>query len=234
MDDSSNGSPRPPIKLAVFDLAGTTVFDEGGFVVDQLQKALNEAGFQPDREEIVGTMGIPKPIAVAQLAVGADAAQRASIHERFRELMIEFYKTSDRVREIEGVSSLFRELRGKGIKVAVDTGFDRETTEMVLSRMPWDGLVDASITSDEVEHGRPAPDMVFALMERLEVGAREEVAKIGDTPSDLGEGAAAGCGMVIGVGYGSHSLDQLRDFDHTHLVATVQELGELLTGGASR
>jgi len=51
---------------------------------------------------------------------------------------------------------------------------------------------------------------------------------VGDTPSDLEEGTAAGCGLVIGVTAGSHTAEQLKPFVHTHLIHTVAELPSLL------
>jgi len=36
------------------------------------------------------------------------------------------------------------------------------------------------------------------------------VAKIGDTPSDLMQGLSAGCGLVVGVTYGTHTREQLQ------------------------
>ena len=65
-----------------------------------------------------------------------------------------------------------------------------------------------------------------------QVGVKEvaEVAKIGDTPSDLGEGTSAGAKYVVGVTYGSHRRDQLEDLPHTHLVDTVAELYPILVG----
>lgn len=216
------------IKLAIFDLAGTTVLDEGGIVVNQLDQAFREAGYEIDREEINATMGTPKRLAIADLT-GAEPDEVDEIHERFRELMIAFYRESPDVSEIPGITNLFETLKREGILIAIDTGFDRETTDAVLSRMPWTHLIDGSIASDEVQNGRPHADLVEALMERLDVADSQDVAKIGDTPSDLGEGMAAHCGMVIGVTYGSHSRDQLERHFHTNIVDSVEELKELLT-----
>ena len=54
------------------------------------------------------------------------------------------------------------------------------------------------------------------------------VAKIGDTPSDLGEGNAAGCGLVIGVTNGTHTREQMAAHPHTHLIASLAELPALV------
>jgi phosphoglycolate phosphatase-like HAD superfamily hydrolase len=54
------------------------------------------------------------------------------------------------------------------------------------------------------------------------------VAKVGDTPADLAEGRAAGCGLVVGVTEGSHRPEELEPFPHTHLIPSVAALPSLL------
>lgn len=213
------------IALAVFDLAGTTVYDDQA-VVGCLVDALGTAGLTVSPEAANALMGIPKPLAVRQLAPGIDDALADSVHEDFRGRMIAHYTSSPEVREIEGTSEAFARLRAAGIRVAVDTGFDRATVDVLLPRMGW--AIDGSITSDEVERGRPYPDMVWALMARFGIRDSALVAKIGDTPSDLGEGTAAGCGFVIGVTEGTHTFAQLEGHPHTHLVGSVRDVPGLL------
>ena len=84
------------------------------------------------------------------------------------------------------------------------------------------------MTSDEVPRGRPFPDLVFRVMELTGVSDVKRVAKVGDTPSDLGEGTAAGCGWVIGVTEGTHTRAQLEGHPHTHLLGSIRELPALL------
>lgn len=213
------------IKLAVFDLAGTTVYDDQA-VVGCLVDALAAAGFTAAPEDANALMGIPKPLAVRQLAPGIDEVKADAVHEDFRRRMIAHYAEAPDIREIEGTSEAFARLRAAEIKVAIDTGFDRPTVDVLLPRMGW--TIDGSITSDEVANGRPYPDMVLALMAQFEIEDPSQVAKIGDTPSDLGEGTAAGCGFVIGVTEGTHAEAQLRQHPHTHLVRSVRDVPDLL------
>lgn len=217
--------------LAVFDLAGTTVKDDQA-VATCFHAALAAFNRSASQEDVNARMGIPKPQAIAELAPDADAEEAAAIHRDFRRRMVEFYATSDAVGEVPGAGEVFRKLKAAGIKIAVDTGFDREIVNVLLPRMGWGDLVDDSITSDEVENGRPAPDMIFALMARLGVTDPQRVAKIGDTPSDLGQGTSAGCRFVIGVTNGTHSAEQLRPYPHTHLVGSVIEVPDLLLADA--
>ena len=217
----------PPLRLTVFDLAGTTVYDDS-VVTQALLDALAAAGHAIEFDAINGRMGIPKPVAIREVVPTADEMEVDAIHQDFRRRIISHYQTHPDVREIPGAVALFRALRERGVKVGLDTGFDRETTDTIFDRLGWAGEFDASATSDEVERGRPAPDLIYRLMELTAVDAVRQVAKIGDTPSDLGEGTAAGCGWVVGVTYGTHTEAQLSNYPHTHLVATVADLQSLL------
>jgi phosphonatase-like hydrolase len=154
----------------------------------------------------------------------------STIHDDFVRRMIRFYQTDPSVHEIPGAVETFRRLRAAGIKVALDTGFTRDIVDVVLARLGWnDGkLVDTMVTSDEVERGRPHADMIAKAMRELGITDPKRVAKVGDTPADLQEGAAAGCGMIIGVTEGTHTADQLKPHPHTHLIASVADLPALL------
>jgi phosphonatase-like hydrolase len=221
------------IDLVVFDMAGTTINDDDG-VNRCVRAALAQVGVAPTRDAVNLVMGIPKPVAIERLLERYDRPDLVprvdAIHADFVRRMIAFYETDPSVVEIAGAGDVFRRLRAAGIKVALDTGFSREIVDVVLKRLGWSagGLVDTTVTSDEVERGRPHPDLVFKAMRDLGVGDAKRVAKVGDTPSDLQEGSAAGCGLVIGVTGGSHTAEQLEAFPHTHLIASVAELPALL------
>ncbi len=221
------------IELVVFDMAGTTVNDEDG-VNRAVREALAAAGITASRDAVNAVMGIPKPIALRRLI---DASSRpeladrlAAIHDDFVARMKRFYQTDPSVHEIAGAGDVFRRLRSAGIKVALDTGFSRDIVDVVLGQLGWlDGrAVDATVTSDEVERGRPHPDMIYRAMRELGIVDASRVAKVGDTPADLEEGTRAGCGLVIGVTGGSHTEEQLRPFAHTHLVASINDVPAIL------
>lgn len=218
-------------QLVVFDLAGTTVKDN--FDVPRvLQQALVElGGVNTSLQQATDLMGIPKPVAIKKLLVDGGLTSFTDefveeIHRYFVENMIDFYRYDVSVGEKEGVSETFAALKKEGIKVAIDTGFDREITDELLKRMGWikKGLLDASITSDEVENGRPAPDMIFEAMKRTGVTDVKNVVKVGDTASDMQEGTNAGCGFVIGITTGAYTSEQLIKEPHTHLARNVDEV----------
>jgi phosphonatase-like hydrolase len=220
------------LELVIFDLAGTTVFDDRD-VHKALQKALRDNEVDVTLEEANEVMGIPKPVAIEKLLLLKHLGKKViteewidQIHQRFKIYMIDFYQNDASVREKEGVSELFSFLREHGIQVGVDTGFDRSITQPLLDRLGWErnDLIDLSITSDEVPRGRPFPDMIFKSMALTGVNNPEFVAKVGDTVSDLEEGTSAGCGWVIGVTDGAFSREQLMKGRATHLIDDVREV----------
>ena len=222
------------IELAVFDMAGTTVNDQDS-VNRCIRNALEAAGLVVTASEVNAVMGIPKPEALAILIErsgrGGDLLGRLdAIHRDFVARSIDFYRCDPSVHEVPGAVAVFQRLKQGGIRVALDTGFDRAITRVILDRLGWSagGVIDASVCSDEVPRGRPYPDMIHRLIEWLGVTDARRVAKIGDTPADLEEGHNAGCGLVVGVTKGTHTRQQLAAHPHTHLIDTIAEFPGLL------
>jgi phosphonatase-like hydrolase len=224
-----------PIRLVVFDLAGTTL-DDRGAVNDCMRGALADAGVEVDPAAVDAVMGLPKPEAIRLLVEGAGKADAlrghlGPIHDDFVARMLRHYREDPEIREVPGASEVFRRLKALGIAVAINTGFSRSITNAILDRMGWerDGLIDSHVSSDEVAWGRPHPDMIRRLMSDVHVTEHAEVAKVGDAPADLHEGANAGCGLVVGVTWGSHRREELAGHPHTHLIDAIEDLLTIVT-----
>jgi phosphonatase-like hydrolase len=216
------------IRLAVFDVAGTTVLD-GDAVFDCLAGALDPL-MPVERSAVMDVMGLPKPLAIRGLLLesGRFAGESLEtavniVHDEFRAAMIDRYRHGVIV-PADGVERVFATLQASHIQVALDTGFSRDILDVVLERLGWStGIVNYSVASDEVARGRPHPDLIVRAMELAGVRHAGEVIKIGDTPSDMEEGLAAGCARVVGVTYGTHTREQLA----RHGVEVIDALDEL-------
>ena len=224
------------VDLVVFDIAGTTVHD-GDAVHRCLASAVAIVGATPSRAAINRVMGMSKPLAIASLLLGhrgvpPPPGDVQRVYAEFESNMIEHYRTSPDVRETDGAADVFGWLRRHGVVIALDTGFGRAITDVIVERLGWArDLVDFTVSSDEVLRGRPHPDMVYRVMELAGVSDPARVAKVGDTPADLLEGTAAGCRFVIGVTAGSHTREELAAHPHTHLITTLRELPAILDVG---
>jgi phosphonatase-like hydrolase len=225
------------IELVVFDVAGTTVRDDDA-VHDCLREALANAGVRVTRSDVNRVMGIAKPVAINKLLERHARSRKWStshvhdIHATFLQLMIEHYQHSPNVQPMPNAEVTLSKLRAAGVRVALDTGFSRNILDMILLRLGWtDGrLLDATVASDEVERGRPYPDLIVKAMQLTGVTNSAAVAKVGDTPADLDEGAGARCGLVVGVTNGSHTLDELKRHPHTHLISHLGLLPKVVLG----
>lgn len=217
------------IQLAVFDIAGTTIEDNNN-VADAFQKAFAMNDIQVEKNVVGPLMGYHKPQAIQmvleQSGHSFDAGFIEDIHDDFESEMTEFYAHSPLVRAMDGAEDIFRWLKGKGVRVALNTGFSAAVADVIVSRFGWEdkGLVDEFIGSDEVEKGRPFPYMIKELMRRCKITDPLQVAKIGDTPVDVEEGLMAGCGMVIAVTTGAGSNEELVRMNPTHIIHNLSQL----------
>jgi len=224
------------IKLVVFDMAGTTVEDKDN-VHEALIKGFELNNYKIDREDANSVMGYPKPVAIRTLLEQKFKTKEntgeltAKIHNTFVNEMISFYKTDPSVKSKKNAEETFKRLREKGIKVGIDTGFSRDIADTIFERLKWkeNNLVDYTVTSDEVNNGRPFPDMIYKAMKDLNIKTADEVAKVGDTVSDLMEGNSANCRYVIGITTGAYTREALEPEKHTHLVNDLLEVVDIVT-----
>jgi phosphonatase-like hydrolase len=211
-------------KLVIFDMAGTTVQDQGE-VPAAFTAALSQQGIAVSAEQLNAVRGASKRQAVLNLMPeGPDRQTRAErAYAAFKfDLARRF---SESVQAVSGAEQVFTWLRQQNVKVALNTGFDREITDLLLSALKWtNSVIDAVACGDEVQRGRPAPHLIFRCMELTETLSVHEVAVLGDTVLDLQAGYNAGARWNIGVLSGAHSREKLEREPHTHLLASVAEL----------
>lgn len=218
------------VQLVVFDLCGTTVRDDEA-VSRHLRATLIAAGVEVTREEVSAVMGIPREVALRELLhlrrgriPPVDLI--TTLHEDFVERMTRYYGTAPNVGEMPGAAWIFRELRRRGVRVALETGFCRRVMDVILRRLNWvEGVeVDATVASDEVRRGRPYPDSIYEAMRRTGVTQAQRVAKVGDTPADVQAGVTAGCGWVLGVTSEYLPSDEPSAPPGTRLIESLAEL----------
>ena len=225
--------PVNKIKLAVFDLAGTTAQD-GGLVVEAFQSAMESMGTDRQSAEmskmtdyVIATMGERKIDVFMHLCDG-DSAKANIAHDRFVESYIGLVNAG-KLEEFEGVTQLFDRLRENGIAVAITTGFPRDILDRIIESLKWAPHIDFSVAASEVAAGRPAPDMIFRSIDlynkrfNTSISAKD-VAVIGDTESDMKSGVAAGAAIVAGVDTGTHAPNRLFNAGATHVLHGAVEL----------
>lgn len=221
-----------PITLAVLDMAGTTVADDG--LVLRAFAAAAEAGGLPAegpeadaaRQYVLDTMGQSKIVVFRAIFGDEDRAQAANAaFETTYDSLID----QGLAEPIPGAEKAITTLREAGIKVALTTGFSRSTQNKLLVALGWKTLADLTLSPAEAGRGRPYPDLILTALLKLSIDDVHQIAVLGDTSNDVLSGIRSGASVVAGTLTGAHDEQQLRDAGATHIVPSVTEFAELLT-----
>lgn len=217
--------------IAVLDMAGTTVADDG-LVEKAFSQAIAHLGVQAgdDRYEsmldyVRTTMGESK-IAVFRALLGEEArAQQANaaFEHAYSDLI------DDGLCEaLPGAEEAIDRLRSGGIKVALTTGFSRATLSRILRALNWEQVADLTLCPADAGRGRPFPDLALSALLALEGTEVRALVTAGDTAYDMRMGRAAGAGLVAGVLTGAHESDQLLQAGADQVLASIAMLPTLI------
>lgn len=219
------------LSLIVFDMAGTTV-NEDNVVYKTLRDAVNEQGHDFTLETVLSIGGgqeksqaIKDLLRTTHLEKAVLEKQADQAYQYFLRALKEAYRNLA-VTAYEGVEPLFAFLREHGVKIVLNTGYNRLTAESLIAKLNWrEGReFDLLVTADDVSRSRPAPDMIVFAMKKLGVSDPRQVAKVGDTAIDIEEGKNAGCGLTVGVTTGAQTADQIRTADPDLIVDSLLEI----------
>jgi phosphonoacetaldehyde hydrolase len=197
------------IRLVIFDWAGTTV-DHGSLApLLPFVRAFAALGVEITSAEARAPMGLSKKdhirailelprIALRWRARHGRQATEADVEELYRRFaLLQLEVINEFGTLVPELLACVDTLRRKGIAIGATTGYFRAAAERVYSCAASRGYrPDCCVCTEDVPAGRPAPWMVFRIMEKLSVFPPSAVVKVGDTVPDIGEGLAAGAWSV--------------------------------------
>ena len=207
-------------KAAVFDLDGT-ILD----TLEDLFRATNHALAEEKlplrtKEEVrrfVGN-GIGKLIERACPAE-VTAARRERVHAAFTRYYSEH--CADTTAPYEGIPELLARLREEGIRTGVVSNKADYAVQSLIGEY-FPGLFSSVTGEREGIARKPAPDLLFETLRKLDVTA-EEAVYIGDSEVDLE--AAANAGMdCIACSWGFKGENFLREHGAKVIVETPEEI----------
>jgi phosphonoacetaldehyde hydrolase len=197
------------IRLVIFDWAGTTIDPGSRAPLVPFVRAFAACGVEITQEEARGPMGLQKKDhirALLQLPTiarrwrerhGNDASERDIdyLYRIFQPLQLEVLHEFARL--APGLIDCIGQLRQRGIAIGASTGYFRAAAERVYQAAASQGYrPNFCVCAEDVPEGRPAPWMIFRIMEALRCFPPASVVKVGDTVPDIGEGLAAGAWSV--------------------------------------
>lgn len=221
----------PDIRLVIFDIAGTLIEDHDE-VTDSFLLALRNQGIAASEAEIKEWKGSSKREVIGHFVSRQFGSCRIGplieqTYSNFRFLIEKSY-ASGGVVPIAGAAEILAWLREREIKIATTTGFYRELRDTILRAAGWEHTFDANVCSDDVSHGRPAPDMIRHAMQITGITDSAFVMNLGDTPLDLQSAAKANIKTSIGVLTGKHTAERLQREPHSYLLQSVADLPTLI------
>jgi len=222
------------IQCVVFDMAGTTV-NEDNIVYKTLQAALNHFNVPVDLNHVLlYGAGKEKFQAIKDIISNSpytldETGQLEAFNYFLAQLDIAYLNFD--VTPMPGAEQVFAALKQSGIKVVLNTGYNRATAENLLGKLGWaEGQqIDLLVTASDVLHNRPMPDMILYAKDKLSISDTNHMVKIGDSCIDIEEGKNAGCLLNIGITTGAQTEIQLMEAKPDYIVHSLTEMLEILS-----
>lgn len=195
--------------LFIFDCDGT-IADSQHMIVAAMTEAFRIAELEtPRREDIVQVIGLSLEHAVRQLLPESQAQRASNIAEDYKGAF-RTLRASGHPDEplFPGMKSAIATLLGTSAQLGIATGKSRRGVRMLLER---EGLSESFVTvqTADTHPSKPHPSMIEAAM--MDTGSEpHETVMIGDTTFDMAMAHNAGV-AAVGVGWGYHSNDMLKD-----------------------
>lgn len=178
------------------------IFDMDGVLIDS-ERQSNEGWLWA-----AGQLGVDMPMWLIDSFKGAPAELCCKFFDDYYKGVIDYWEAKElrtqhvyKIRETEGipvkkgVKDIFEYIRNNGLKCAVATSTRRESAEKTLHKIGvWDYL-DAVVYGDEVEHGKPEPDIFLRAAKAIGVSPSEAVV-VEDSINGIKAGYAADMRVV--------------------------------------
>lgn len=207
------------------------MFDMDGTLVNS--RAAIEASYRDASTQVLGAPHPTDPVemeAILKLrgveafprVTGGDPELTAKYAEAFQAAYQQHQATAP---AYPGLVDALERLTALGVGLGIATSKARARLDIDLERLGIAGYFQFTVTGDEVENGKPAPDPIVAVAAGLGVDV-ENGLYVGDGENDVIAAQAAGM-RAVGIAHGFHPED-CRAAGPEHWVENYDELVELV------
>ncbi len=174
------------IKLVIFDLDGTLV-DSIDFWLSLYKRTAKKFGVEINDKELKKRFG-KKDVDILISLTPKD--KQEEVLKYYHKLKREEKESVD-LNKFEFVDNVLKNIKDKGMRIAVATGNTRDIAEFVVKKNGLDKYIDYIVAHDDVEKGKPAPDMILKIIEHFGF-EKEDVLSVGDAVYDYKAAKNAG------------------------------------------
>ncbi len=209
------------MQAVFFDVDGTLVNTRGwiGQVVNETFRDIGIAPVEPGYFAGLLKKGIGMKYHLTEVE------KKPELYPKAKEAFIRHY--SEKLGSLtlfDGVEELLEELREEKIKTGIFTSQHAQMLRLTLERFRFP--VDLALSRDDVINGKPAPDQIILLCEKLSVEPKKALA-VGDWTGDIEAGKSAGT-RTAGVLTGLCTREELEKKEPDYIIENVAEIRELL------
>src|SRR5581483_9499417 len=169
-----------PIAI-IFDVEGTLI-DCASQTLECWRQVLGEFEHSFRRDELQPYSGMDSAEMLQCLLPKEPRERRQEMLKRHGDLYRERYLHS--VRPFPAVFDTFKALAKRSVKVGIATTCTREELAIYDKQMRVLKFAAAIACGDDVQHGKPHPDLFRVVLRRRGVADRLRVLSVGDTPYD--------------------------------------------------
>jgi len=216
------------IKAAIFDLDGTLI-DSLHVYYKDINEIFKRVGLPPVKKETVFEImreGKSPWDSLLPPDIGNNKELLERCHAIDNETWTEIYEKEADL--FPNTGETLKKIQAAGMKIGIVTSGWEENDEIknLLIKRDVYSLIDVIITRTDVTKAKPAPDPILACIDRLGLTPKECL-YVGDAPSDIVAGKAAGV-MTVGVLTGVSDYKRLEKEKPSLIIKDISEVPDIL------
>ncbi len=209
------------LKAVIFDLDGTLI-DAYEAVTESMNHAFDAIGYdQVTMDTVKRNVGGGERALISKFVRPEDVDKTLSVFRRHHRFALK-----SGVRFLPGAKELLKELKSRGIRIAVATNRPSRFTHIILKQLNYINHFDCVISADKVAEPKPAPDMLDFVIQSFAIQPHEAL-YIGDMAIDVQAGNRANI-RTVAVTTGSNTHEEIVSDQPFAIVSSMTDMTEII------
>ncbi|MDZ8050250.1 MAG: HAD family hydrolase [Aulosira sp. ZfuVER01] len=182
------------LQAVLLDIDGTLVLSNDAHAHSWVD-AFKEFGYDVSFEQVRPLIGMGGDQLLPRVVPGLtdEEGDGKAIAQRRRKIFLNNY--APKLSPANGSRELLQHMQQLGLRLIVASSASNEEMETLLKAAQVDDLLQETTTSSDAETSKPAPDIVEAALNKLNMEPNQ-VLMLGDTPYDIKSAGKAGVGLI--------------------------------------